>query len=99
MAVLLGFIMTVVEELIKKIEDWTTLDDPLRCEILSDVPIWLEKEQQQLNNAWQDGAATAQSDAAKSISLERAKKYARHQHFLGTQGKDLVEFEDWAAKD
>jgi len=34
-----------------------------------------------------------------SISLERAKKYARHQHFLGTQGKDLVEFEDWKAKD
>jgi len=34
-----------------------------------------------------------------SISLERAKKYARHQHFLGTQGKDLVVFEDWKAKD
>jgi hypothetical protein len=34
-----------------------------------------------------------------SISLERAKKYARHQHFLGTQGSELVEFEDWAAKD
>lgn len=34
-----------------------------------------------------------------SISLDRAKKYARHQHFLGTQGKDLVEFEDWQAKD
>lgn len=30
-----------------------------------------------------------------SISLERAKKYARHQHFLGTQGSELVEFEDW----
>lgn len=31
-----------------------------------------------------------------SISLERAKKYARHQHFLGTQGSELVEFEDWS---
>ena len=30
-----------------------------------------------------------------SISLERAKKYARHQHFLGMQGNELVEFEDW----
>ena len=30
-----------------------------------------------------------------SISLVRAKKYARHQHFLGTQGIELVEFEDW----
>ena len=30
-----------------------------------------------------------------SISLVRAKKYARHQHFLGTQKKELVEFEDW----
>ena len=34
-----------------------------------------------------------------SISLERAKKYARHQHFLGTQGSELAEFEDWEAKD
>jgi hypothetical protein len=59
--------MTVVEELIKRIEDWTTLDDPLRCEILSDAQIWLEKEQKQLKNAWQDGAVTAQSDAAKEI--------------------------------
>jgi len=31
-----------------------------------------------------------------SISVERAKKYARHQHFLGTQGTELVELEDWA---
>jgi hypothetical protein len=29
------------------------------------------------------------------VSLERTKKYARHQHYLGTQGKELVEFEDW----
>lgn len=33
-----------------------------------------------------------------NICLERAKKYARHQHFLGTQGNELVEFEDWKAK-
>lgn len=32
------------------------------------------------------------------ISLERAKKYARHQHYLGTQGSELVEFEDWECK-
>jgi hypothetical protein len=32
----------------------------------------------------------------KYISLERAKKYAKHQHYLGTQSKELVEFEDWA---
>jgi len=31
----------------------------------------------------------------ENINLERAKKYARHQHFLGTQQKDLVEFDDW----
>lgn len=62
-----GLIMTVVQELIKRIEEWTTLDDPLRCEILADVQIWLEKEQQQLNKAWQDGAVAAQSDAAKEI--------------------------------
>ena len=31
-----------------------------------------------------------------SISLERAKKYARHQHYVGTQQLEFVEFEDWA---
>ena len=31
-----------------------------------------------------------------SISLERAKKYARHQHYVGTQQREFVEFEDWA---
>ena len=30
-----------------------------------------------------------------SISLARAEKYGRHQHFLGTQQKQLVEIEDW----
>ena len=39
------------------------------------------------------------SIADVSVCLERAKKYARHQHFLGGQGKELVEFEDWKAKD
>ena len=34
----------------------------------------------------------------ESISLERAKKYARHQHFIGSQGKDFIEFEDWKTK-
>jgi len=33
------------------------------------------------------------------VSLERAKKYARHQHYLGSQGQELVEFEDWEYKD
>jgi hypothetical protein len=31
-----------------------------------------------------------------SISLERAKKYARHQHYVGTLQREFVEFEDWA---
>tara|TARA_R110000787_G_C13286222_1_gene433078 strand:+ start:236 stop:832 length:597 start_codon:yes stop_codon:yes gene_type:complete len=31
----------------------------------------------------------------EKISLKKAKKYAKQQHYLGTQGKDLVEFEDW----
>ena len=34
--------------------------------------------------------------AGVSISLERAKKYARHQHYVGTQQLEFVEFEDWA---
>lgn len=59
--------MTVVEELIKKIEDYTPLNDPLRCEILGDIQVWLQKEQEQLSKAWQEGAVTAQNDAAKEI--------------------------------
>jgi hypothetical protein len=35
-------------------------------------------------------------DEKNTISIERAKKYARHQHYLGRQGKELIEFEDWA---
>ena len=48
-----------------------------------------------------EGVKWAQKQAKLStipdvnINLERAKKYARHQHFLGTQQKDLVEFDDW----
>ena len=34
-----------------------------------------------------------------SISLERAKKYAAHQHYRGTIQEPLVEFEEWKAKD
>ena len=30
-----------------------------------------------------------------SISLERVKKYAKHQYYLGTQKQDFVEFKDW----
>ena len=54
---------------------------------LEDYIIYLESEVEHLHIA------------DVSISLERAKKYARHQHFLGTQGKELVEFDDWKAKD
>jgi hypothetical protein len=39
---------------------------------------------QPINNGW--------------VSVERAKKYARHQHYLGSQGHELVEFEDWEYK-
>ena len=31
-----------------------------------------------------------------SISLERAKKYARHQYYVGTQQREFVEWENWA---
>jgi len=30
-----------------------------------------------------------------SISLARAEKYARMQHFLGETGSDFIEFNDW----
>ena len=33
-----------------------------------------------------------------SISLARAEKYARMQHFLGETGSDFIEFNDWIIK-
>jgi hypothetical protein len=46
------------------------------------------------NSKKYQGLQLLQADV--SISLERAKKYARHQHYLGTQQLEFVEFEDWA---
>ena len=34
-----------------------------------------------------------------NVSIERAKKYARDQHFLGAIGKEFVDFDDWKEKD
>tara|TARA_R110000868_G_scaffold87739_2_gene245075 strand:+ start:623 stop:880 length:258 start_codon:yes stop_codon:yes gene_type:complete len=34
----------------------------------------------------------------KQINIERVNKYGEHQHYLGTQGKDLVPFEEWASE-
>lgn len=59
--------MTVVEQLFEEIRKWTRIDDALRMQLEADVQIWLQKEQEQLNKAWQDGAVTAQNDAAKEI--------------------------------
>jgi hypothetical protein len=59
--------MTVVEQLFEEIRKWTPINDALRMQLEADIQIWLQKEQEQLNKAWQEGAATAQSDAAKEI--------------------------------
>lgn len=59
--------MTVVEQLFEEIRKWTRTDDALRMQLEADLQIWLQKEQEQLNKAWQDGAVTAQNDAAKEI--------------------------------
>jgi len=59
--------MTVVEQLFEEIRKWAPIDDALRMQLEADIQIWLQKEQEQLNNAWQDGAVTAQNDAAKEI--------------------------------
>ena len=71
---------------IKEIQSKTAYSDSISVQQAL-LQVWNECEQEQLRIA------------DVSICLERAKKYARHQHFLGTQGKDLVEFEDWKAKD
>jgi len=71
---------------IKEIQSKTAYPDSISVQQAL-LQVWNECEQEQLRIA------------DVSICLERAKKYARHQHFLGTQGKDLVEFEDWKAKD
>ena len=59
--------MTVVEQLFEEIRKWAPIDDALRMQLEADIQIWLQKEQEQLNNAWQDGAVTAQNDASKEI--------------------------------
>lgn len=59
--------MTVVEQLFEEIRKWTRTDDALRMQLEADLQIWLQKEQEQLNKAWQDGVITAQNDAAKEI--------------------------------
>ena len=59
--------MTVVEQLFEEIRKWTRTDDALRVQLEADLQIWLQKEQEQLNKAWQEGAVTAQNDAAKEI--------------------------------
>ena len=59
--------MTVVEQLFEEIRTWTSINDALRMQLEADIQIWLQKEQEQLNKAWQDGAVTAQNDAAKEI--------------------------------
>lgn len=71
---------------IKEIQSKTACPDSISVQQAL-LQVWNECEQEQL------------SIADVSISLERAKKYARHQYFLASEGKDLVEFEDWAAKD
>jgi hypothetical protein len=55
---------TPMQELIEKIEYWTTLDDPLRCEILADIQIWLEKERQELKDAFEMGVSAWASGCA-----------------------------------
>jgi hypothetical protein len=42
-----------------------------------------------------DNEVNITSVEENTVSIERTKKYARHQHYLGTQGKEFVEFEDW----
>ena len=59
--------MTVVEQLFEEIRTWTSINDALRMQLEADIQIWLQKEQEQLNKAWQDGVVTAQNDAAKEI--------------------------------
>lgn len=65
-----GLIMTVIEELYKHLE----VNDPefWNAEMILDwakenKQRFLDKEQQQLSKAWQEGAAEAQLDAAKEI--------------------------------
>ena len=62
--------MTVLEELYKHLE----VNEPefWNAQMILDwakenKQRFLDKEQEQLNKAWQDGAVTAQNDAAKEI--------------------------------
>lgn len=54
----------------------------------------LEKENEELRS--HQGSSTSVTEGM--ISLDRAKKYASHQHYRGTVQEPLVEFEDWSSE-
>ena len=66
--------------------------------IVSDFIINLEKVGYKIVKSESENERLKAERDSNWISLERAKKYARHQHYLGTQGNELVEFEDWECK-
>ncbi len=51
---------------------------------------------EEIDKLYKQDQALKLQQTGVSISLERAKKYARHQHYVGTQQREFVEFEDWA---
>ncbi len=51
---------------------------------------------EEIDKLYKQDQALQLQQTGVSISLERAKKYARHQHYVGTQQREFVEFEDWA---
>ena len=73
-------------QLLKEIEAWLCFNtEPSKEETAKLRKSINDHVTEQLNNV--------------SISLERAKKYARHQHYRGSINEPLVEFEDWEVKD
>ena len=50
---------------------------------------------EEIDKLYRQDQALQLQQTGVSISLERAKKYARHQHYVGTQQREFVEFEDW----
>lgn len=78
------------------------LEDTTRCTINDDddldVPENFYFKYNDVLEAMERYAQQTRGTADGSIGIERAKKYAAHQHYRGTINEPLVEFEDWEVK-
>lgn len=66
---------TVVQELFERINLWLPINDPLRMELESGIPSWLDKEKEQIMEAYVDGLEYGIHEHNKDAESYYTKKY------------------------